>query len=367
MQNTLKTTAQPTSDRSAKANSLRGTPLATPNRFETRTLEAFDDGWDSLEIELPVVQTEFLVDHSRSILSKNDSPDVGFTYSVNAYRGCEHGCAYCYARPTHEYLGFNAGIDFETRIMVKHDAAKLLREAFDKPSWKPQLVFMSGNTDCYQPCEREFKLTRQMLEVFLDYRNPVGIITKNGLIMRDVDLLAELAKLNLVRVHFSITTLDRALARKLEPRTATPERRLQAMKKLTEAGVTCGVMIGPVIPGLNDDEIPAILTAARQAGAKTAGYNMVRLPYAVAPIFVDWLDRNVPTEAKKVKSRLGMVRDGKLSDPNFGSRMRGTGAYADFVRESFKKTCKRVGLNQEDLPRSRTDLFRRPGALTLFD
>jgi DNA repair photolyase len=358
MQNTQQTT---------KAKSLRGTALATPNRFEDRSLEAFDDGWNSMEIELPVIETEFLVDHSRTILSKNDSPDVGFTYSVNAYRGCEHGCAYCYARPTHEYLGFNAGIDFETKIMVKHDAPKLLREAFDKPSWKPQVVVMSGNTDCYQPCERQFRITRAMLEVFLEYRNPVGLITKNALIMRDVDLLAELAKLGLVRVHFSITSLDRALARKLEPRTATPERRLQAMRTLTEAGVTCGVMIGPVIPGLNDDEVPAILKASREAGAKTAGYNMVRLPYAVAPIFVDWLERNVPLEAKKVKSRLGMVRDGKLSDPNFGSRMRGTGAYAQFVQETFDKTCKRFGLKEDELPKTRTDLFRRRAEMTLFD
>lgn len=351
----------------AKQKSLRGTELATPNRFENRIIEAFDDGWNSIEVELPIVETEFLVDHSKSILSKNDSPDVGFTYSVNSYRGCEHGCAYCYARPSHEYLGFNAGIDFETKIMVKHDAPELLREALDKPSWKPQVVVMSGNTDCYQPCEREFKLTRRMLEVFLEYRNPVGIITKNGLIMRDVDLLAELAKLNLVRVHFSITTLDRSLARKLEPRTATPERRLQAMKTLTDAGIITGVMIGPVIPGLNDEEIPAILSAAREAGARTAGYNMVRLPYAVAPIFVDWLDRNVPLEAKKVKSRLGMVRDGKLSDPNFGSRMRGTGAYAKFVEDVFDKTCARLGLNEGELPKTRTDLFRRPGEMTLFD
>ncbi|MFI5202191.1 MAG: PA0069 family radical SAM protein, partial [Candidatus Kapaibacterium sp.] len=288
---------------------LRGTELHTQNRFETTSLEAFDDGWDSPEaIELPVVQTEFLPDHSKSILAKNDSPDLGFTYSVNVYRGCEHGCAYCYARPTHEYLGMNAGIDFESKIMVKHDAAELLREAFDKRSWEPQYIMMSGNTDCYQPAEREFGITRKMLEVFLDYRNPVGIITKNALILRDRDLLAEMAKLHLVSVFFSITTLDRDLARKLEPRTSTPERRLHALRTLAEAGVPTGVMIGPVIPGLNDEEIPSILRAAREAGAKSAGYNMVRLPYAVRPIFEEWLAKNVPLEAKKIMARIQMVR-----------------------------------------------------------
>ncbi|HWF43454.1 MAG TPA: PA0069 family radical SAM protein [Candidatus Kapabacteria bacterium] len=348
-------------------STLRGTELRTPNRFETTTLEAFDDGWDSADLtDLPVIQTEFLPDHTKSILAKNESPDLGFSYSINVYRGCEHGCAYCYARPTHEYLGFNAGIDFESKIMVKHDAPELLRKAFDSRSWEPQFVMMSGNTDCYQPAERQFGITRKVLEVFLEYRNPVGIITKNGLIMRDVDLLAEMAKLQLVSVFHSITTLDRDLARKLEPRTATPARRLQAMRTLSEAGVPTGVMIGPVIPGLNDEEIPSILEAARNAGAKSAGYNMVRLPYAVRPIFEEWLTRNVPLEAKKIMARIQMVRDGKMNDPEFGSRMRGTGAYADYVRELFKKTCKRLGLNQERSNMT-AEHFRRPGEMTLFD
>jgi DNA repair photolyase len=346
---------------------LRGTELRTPNRFETTSLEAFDDGWDSPEaMELPVVQTEFLDDHSKSILAKNDSPDLGFTYSVNVYRGCEHGCAYCYARPTHEYLGMNAGVDFESKIMVKHDAPDLLRVAFDKASWKPQYIMMSGNTDCYQPAERDFGITRKMLEVFLDYRNPVGIITKNALILRDCDLLSEMAKLHLVSVFFSITTLDRDLARKLEPRTSTPERRLHAMRTLTEAGIPTGVMIGPAIPGLNDEEIPAILRAAHDAGAKSAGYNMVRLPYAVRPIFEEWLEKNVPLEAKKIMARIQMVRDGKMNDPEFGSRMRGTGGYADYIKELFRKTCKRLGLNEERTHLT-TEHFRRPNSMTLFD
>ena len=348
-------------------NSSRGTALRTQNRFETTSLERIDDGWDNLDLEdLPVVETEFLVDQTKSILSKNDSPDVGFTYSVNAYRGCEHGCAYCYARPSHEYLGYNAGIDFETKIIVKHNAAELLRKEFDKKSWQPQFVLMSGNTDCYQPCERKFGITRQMLEVFLDYRNPVGIITKNALALRDADLFSELAKLNLVSVTLSITTLDRTLARKLEPRTATPDRRLQVIRTLSGLGVPCGVMIGPVIPGLNDDEIPAILTAASDAGAISAGFNMVRLPFSVKPIFMDWLDRNVPLEADKVKKRLEMVRAGKLSDPNFGTRMRGTGAYAEYVETFFETTCRKLGLNQRDRTLS-TEHFRRTGNLTLFD
>jgi DNA repair photolyase len=346
---------------------LRGTQLRTQNRFESRTLEAFDDGWDASEMmELPVVQTEFLEDHSKTILAKNDSPDLGFAYSINAYRGCEHGCAYCYARPTHEYLAMNAGIDFETKIMVKHDAAQLLREAFDKKSWEPQFVMMSGNTDCYQPAERQFGITREVLKVFLEYRNPVGIITKNALILRDLDILSEMAKKNLVAVNLSITSLDRALARKLEPRTSTPERRLDAIRKMTEAGIHTGVMIGPVIPGLNDEEVPAILKAAREAGAKGAGYNMVRLPYSVKPIFEEWLTRNVPLEAKKIMTRIQMVRDGRMNDSEFGTRMRGTGGYADFVKEIFRKSCKRLGLNEERANLTAKN-FRRPNEMTLFD
>jgi DNA repair photolyase len=348
-------------------STLRGTVLRPQNRFETTSLEAFDDGWEPGEVlELPVVQTEFIEDHSKSILSSNDSPDLGFRYSVNVYRGCEHGCAYCYARPTHEYLGFNAGIDFESKIMVKHTTPKLLRAAFEKPSWRPEVVVMSGNTDCYQPAERRFGITRKMLEVFLEYRNPVGIITKNALILRDLDILSEMAKLKIVSIFFSITSLDRELARKLEPRTPTPERRLQAMRLLSEAGLRTGVMIGPVIPGLNDEEIPAILSAAREAGASRAGYNMLRLPQAVRPIFEEWLAINAPLEAKKVISRIQMTRGGKMNDPEFRTRMRGTGGYAEFIKELFYKTCKRLGLNEEASPMT-TSHFRRPGEKTLFD
>jgi DNA repair photolyase len=346
---------------------LRGTTLQVPNRFETRSVEAFDDGWgESGSLELPMLQTEFLSDHSKSILAKNDSPDLGFTYSINVYRGCEHGCSYCYARPTHEYLGFNSGIDFESKIMVKHDAPALLRRTFDARSWQPQFIMMSGNTDCYQPAERKFQITRQVLEVLLEYRNPVGIITKNALVVRDRDLLTELASLNLVGVFFSITTLNRELARKLEPRTATPERRLAAMEKLTKAGIPCGVMMGPVIPGLNDEEMLPILKAASESGAVHAGYNMLRVPYGVLPIFKEWLEREVPLEAKKVLARVEMVRDGKLNDVDFGSRMRGTGAYADYIKRTFRVGMKRYGLDQQKLNLT-TEHFRRAGKLTLFD
>ncbi|SRR5579883_220489 len=345
----------------------RGTELRPQNRFETTSLEAFDDGWDSPDhIELPVVQTQFLEDTTKSILAKNDSPDLGFSYSINAYRGCEHGCAYCYARPSHEYLGFNAGIDFESKIMVKHDAAKLLREEFSRKSWKPQVIMMSGNTDCYQPAEREFRITRQILEVLLEFRNPVGIVTKNTLILRDVDILSEMAKLDLIAIHFSVTTLDRKLARKLEPRTPTPERRLQAMKTLNDAGVPAGVMIGPVIPGLNDEEIPAILRTSREAGATSAGYNIVRLPFAVKSIFEEWLEKNVPLEAKKIMTRIRMVRDGNMNDPEFGSRMSGTGGYAKYIEDLFDKTCKRLGLNERGRGLT-VKHFRRSGETGLFD
>lgn len=348
---------------------VRGSSLNTGNRFESRTTETFDDGWDGLErdhLELPVVQTEFFVDHSKSILAKNDSPDVSFSYSVNAYRGCEHGCTYCYARPSHEYLGFNAALDFESKIMVKHDAPKLLREAFNKRSWVPQPVIISGNTDCYQPAEREYKLTRQLLEVCLEYRNPITMITKNALVIRDNDILAEMAKMNLVVVALSITSLDRKLAHDLEPRTSIPERRLLAIKSLSEVGVPTAVMIGPVIPGLNDDEIMPILKASAEAGARYAGYNMVRLPLAVEPIFRDWLERTQPLKAKRVMTRIEMVRNGKHNDSNFGTRMRGTGGYADWINNLFHVAERKYGLQkrEHDL---RTDLFRRPNELTLFD
>jgi DNA repair photolyase len=341
----------------------RGTELNLPNRFEKRSLEAFDDGWvaPDAEIELPVIQTQFIDDNSKSIISFNESPDLPMTASINPYRGCEHGCAYCYARPSHEYLGFNSALDFESKITVKRKAADLLRKKFDS-NWEPQVIMLSGNTDCYQPAERKFKITRSILEVCLEYRNPVAIITKNAVVARDIDILSEMAKLDLVMVNFSITTLDLKLSRKLEPRTATPERKLEAMKKLTEAGIPCGVMNAPLIPGLNDLETPKVLEAAADHGAIIAGFTIVRLSYGLKDIFKDWLVRNEPLQAEKILKRIEMVRGGALTDNRFGKRMRGEGAYAEYIKQQFKVYCEKYGLNKRDVYLS-TDHFKRPGVL----
>jgi DNA repair photolyase len=342
---------------------MRGTELNLHNRFETRTLEPFDDGWERYELsDLPIVQTVFYPDKSKSIISYSDSPDLGDMASINPYRGCEHGCAYCYARPSHEYLGFNPALDFESKITVKHEAAELLRAEMMKKTWKPDVLSLSGNTDCYQPAERKFGITRKILEVLLEFRNPVAIITKNVVCLRDIDILSEMAKLDLVAVFFSISTLQRDLQRTLEPRTATPARKLEAMRKLTDAGVPCGVMNAPVIPGLTDHEMPAILDAARDAGAIQAGYQMVRLSYGIKDIFLDWLTKNRPLEANKVKSRLMMIRGGQLSDARFGYRMKGEGGYADYIAAQFKVWTKKYGLNQNELNLT-TKHFSRPGTL----
>ncbi|MBS1902380.1 MAG: PA0069 family radical SAM protein [Bacteroidetes bacterium] len=341
---------------------MRGTALEITNRFETVGYEAFDDGWETIGEELPVVQTQFLVDHARSILFKNDSPDVGMNYSINVYRGCEHGCAYCRARPYHEYLGFNAGIDFESKIMVKHDAPQLLREAFDHPKWIPQSIMMSGNTDCYQPAERQYKLTRQVLEVFLEYRHPVSILTKNALILRDLDLLTELASMNLVSTLLSITSLDPLLRRQLEPRTSTATMKFKAMETLAKANIPVGVMVGPIIPGLNDNEVPNILKRSADAGATFVAHTILRLPYSVKQIFVDWLNKNVPQKADRVITRVEMIRNGKLNDSNWGTRMSGTGAYADFMHTLIGTLSNKYGLDKPRTPLA-TNLFKRPGEL----
>lgn len=341
---------------------MRGTESTITNRFETVEYSAFDDGWDTPVGELPVIQTQFFTDNAKSILFKNDSPDVGMAYSINMYRGCEHGCSYCRARPYHEYLGFNSGIDFESKIMVKHDAPRLLRKAFDDKKWRPQSIMMSGNTDCYQPAERKYKLTRQLLEVFLEYRNPVSILTKNALILRDLDLLKELASMNLVNAMLSITSLDSDLRRTLEPRTSTAKMKLKAIEELAKAGVTTGVMVGPIIPGLNDNEVPAILKQASEAGATFVAHTILRLPYGVAPIFVEWLEKNVPQKAKRVMTRIQMMRGGRLNDSSFGTRMTGTGGYADYMHNLVHTLSTTYGLNHARMPLA-TNLFRRPGQL----
>jgi DNA repair photolyase len=336
---------------------MRGTYLDTGNRFISTVREKFDDGWGSIEEEDP--RTELIPDSSRTIFATNSSPDIPFTHSINPYRGCEHGCVYCYARPTHEYLGFNAGPDFESKIMVKYDAAELARREMMKRSWQPTVVSISGVTDPYQPIERRLRITRSVLETMLEFRNPVGIITKNALVTRDIDILAEMAAMNGAAVYLSITTLDRDLARRMEPRTSSPENRLRALEKLSAAGIPTGVMMAPLIPGLTDEEIPSLLEAVKNAGARRAHYVMLRLPLAVQPIFLDWLEREEPGRAAKVKRFLGEMRGGKLYRPEFGKRMGGEGPYAQMIDNLFNMSIARLGLNQEESGLT-TEHFRRP-------
>ena len=326
----------------------RGATLSPKSRFESAWYEADYDQLapdDELLAGGKKIATQFLPDQTRSLITSNDSPDVPFTYSINPYRGCEHGCAYCYARPTHEYLGMNAGIDFETKIMVKFDAARLLREELCKPSWRPEYIAISGVTDCYQPAERKFRITRSLLEVLLEARQPAGLITKNALVVRDLDLLVPMAERNLVSVALSVTTLDAELARTLEPRTATPQAKLRAIRELSAAGIPVRAMVAPVIPGLTDHELPRILEAVRDAGAGGAGYLIVRLPWAVNPIFRDWLRTHRPLAAERVEGLLRGVRGGKLSDPRWGTRMKGIGPYAETIRATFTAFAKKLGLD----------------------
>lgn len=346
----------------------RGATGQTPNRFEATRYEPEAQEWDGYwwDEGPPLVRTQFLPDASRSIVTENKSPDIGFRYSLNPYRGCEHGCAYCYARPTHEYLGYSAGVDFESRILVKEKAPELLTEHLMSPRWKPEPIFMSGITDCYQPVERKLELTRRCLEVFLRFRHPVGLITKNALIVRDRDLLAPLAELGATVVFISVTSLDGDLASALEPRTSRPEARLRAIRELSSAGIPVGVNVAPVIPGLTDHELPRILEAAREAGARFAGYTPLRLPLAVLPLFEDWLAVNRPERREKVLSLIRDIRGGKMNDARFGSRMRGEGPMADTLQKMFRLTCRRVGFNREPLELS-TKHFQRPGdQLALF-
>jgi len=307
------------------------------------------------------VPTEYLPDRSESILTENDSPDIGFRWSMNPYRGCEHGCAYCYARPSHEFLGFRAGIDFESRILVKHRAPELLRRELTSPRWRPEPIAISGVTDCYQPAERRFRLTRGLLEVLLEARQPAGIVTKNALVGRDLDLLTEMAERRLIRVYLSVTTLDAELARCMEPRTATPEARLRVIQALREAGVPVGVMVAPIIPGLNDAEIPAILRAVSDAGAMAASRILLRLPTSVEPVFRAWLGENRPLAKERVEALIRATRDGRMSDSRFGSRMRGEGPYAEQIANTFKVFCGRYGLDRP-MPDQNFEDFRPPRA-----
>ncbi len=322
----------------------RATGGNTPNRFERLHMEPLDD---PEAVALPdSVATSVFIDTSRSILARNDSPDIPYTYSLNPYRGCEHGCIYCYARPSHEYLGFSAGLDFETKILVKPDAPALLERTFRKKSWKPQTVALSGNTDCYQPLERRLALTRRCLEVFLKYGNPVSIVTKNSLVLRDLDLLERLASKELVQVMLSITSLNPELIRAMEPRTSAPALRLDAIRRLSASGIPTGVNAAPIIPGLTDEEIPAILKAAAEHGATSAGFTLVRLPGAVEPLFLEWLQRELPSRAAKIINRIRDTREGKLSDARFGSRMTGEGEIAETLADLFRIHAARHGLTE---------------------
>ncbi len=334
----------------------RGASYNPPNRFESRYVEPDPEAIDP---DAPGPPTELIDDPSRSIIATNDSPDVGFDASVNPYRGCSHGCSYCYARPTHEYLGYSAGLDFETKILVKRRGPEMLREALAKPGWKPRVVAMSGVTDPYQPAERTLEITRGCLEVLRDFRNPVAVITKNRLVTRDADLLGELAAHRAAGVYLSITSLDRSLQRVMEPRTSTPTGRLAAIRALAEAGVPVGVMVAPVVPGLTDHEVPAIVQAAADAGACAAGWTMLRLPHGVKELFEDWLEAHFPDRRERVLHRIREVRDGKLSDAEFGRRQRGTGAYADQIAALFRTAVRRAGL--PGMPTLSAEAFRVPG------
>jgi DNA repair photolyase len=349
----------------------RGSQIDPPNRFERTRLEA--DGAHAAPDEAPppawrTVPTKFVADHSRSLVVENDSPDIGFRYSINPYRGCEHGCSYCYARPGHEYLGLNAGLDFETVVLVKERAPELLAAELSRPSWRCEPINISGVTDCYQPAEARYRLTRGCLEVMLEARQPATLVTKNALILRDLDVLSAMAGRNLVHVHLSINTLDAELARTLEPRTTTPAGRLRAVRRLADAGVPVGVIVAPIIPGLNDKDIPAVLAAAAEAGAMRAGYVMLRLPWSVKPVFLEWLHRERPLAAGKVEARIRDVRGGRLNSTEFGDRMRGTGIAADQIEQMFRVFAARHGLDRP-LPALDCSDFRPPahdGQMRLF-
>ena len=338
----------------------RGAASNPTNRFETLSYEV----WDGEESDDPSRQTVLLKDETRSIINYNDSPDVGFNASINPYRGCEHGCIYCFARPNHEYLGFSAGLDFETKILVKENAPALLRRELMSPKWEPQVIAVSGVTDAYQPIERRLQLTRQCIEVLAEFQNPVVIITKNELVTRDIDLLARLARINAALVFVSVTSLDGELARELEPRASQPARRLAAIETLASAGIPTGALVAPVIPGLTDHEMPAILSAVAKAGAVAAGFVPLRLPYGVAPLFEEWLTLHRPLQKEKILNRVRDIRGGRLNDPNFGSRLHGTGAYADHLSELFEVSCRKAGLNSSR-PKLSASAFRRPAPLQM--
>ncbi len=338
----------------------RGAAINPSGRYEPTSRQVFDDGWETIE-ELPPFKTEVQVERPRTIITRNESPDISFDRSINPYRGCEHGCVYCFARPTHAYMGLSPGLDFESRLFAKPDAARLLERELAKEGYQPRTIAIGTNTDPYQPIERHWRIMREILEVLEAHNHPVGIVTKSALVLRDIDILSRMAAKGLAKVALSVTTLDRKLARTMEPRASTPTRRLEAVRALNEAGVPASVMIGPVIPGLNDAEIERLLESAAAAGAKEAGYVILRLPLEVSPIFKDWLLRHYPDRFRPVMSLVRSMRGGKDYDSEWGKRMRGTGPYAWQIGRRFELAAKRLGLNTERR-QLRTDLFRSPNS-----
>ena len=324
----------------------RGAASNPEGRFESLSRTVEDDGWYRDDVEVPRPPTQVTIETARSIISRNNSPDIGFDQSINPYRGCEHGCVYCYARPSHGYLNLSAGIDFETKLFAKTNAAALLRKELAQRSYACSPINLGANTDPYQPIEREQRITRQILEVLLETRHPLTIITKNSLIERDVDLLAELAQHKLVHAFVSVTTLDNKLSSSLEPRASAPHRRLQTVANLNAAGVPCGVMVAPIIPFVTDQFMEHILEQSAAGGANRAGYTILRLPWELKDLVREWLDLHVPDRAERVMSNIRQMRGGKDNDPNFGSRMRGEGVTADLIKQRFTIACRKLGINK---------------------
>jgi DNA repair photolyase len=355
--------APPSASRTPVSRRGRGAISNDAGRFEPRTHVAIDDGWGSADEEAPPLETQYLRDMSKSVIARNTSPDIGFDRSINPYRGCEHGCIYCFARPTHAYLGLSPGLDFESRIFVKEDAPALLRTELSKPSYKPKPIALGVNTDAYQPIERKLGLTRRILEVLYEFRHPVTLITKSALIQRDIDILSAMAREHLCSAAVSVTTLDRHLARKMEPRAATPERRLETIAALAAAGIPTAVMAAPMIPALNDAELESILEAAVARGVCSAGYVLLRLPLELGGLFEEWLAANFPGKAKHVMSLIKQSRDGKAYQSEWGTRMRGSGAYAEMLRIRHEAACRRLGLDKKrDNRRLDCSLFHVPAS-----
>src|SRR2546427_6861359 len=352
---------------------LRGARSFVAGRFETLAREPFDDGWTPEERDAAELQTSVTEERARSIISRNDSPDIGFSQSINPYRGCEHGCIYCYARPSHAYLELSPGLDFETKLFAKTNAAELLRAELSRPGYAPSPIAIGANTDCYQPIERKLRITRQIVEILAECEHPFTMVTKSALVERDLDLLAPMAKKNLVKVFVSIASLDRALARKLEPRAASPQRRMDVLRNLAQAGVPCGVMVAALIPGLNDKTLEEVLEAASAAGAAEAAYVIMRLPNELKELFKEWLAAHYPQRAGHVISIVRQMRGGRDNDPRFGSRMTGTGLFAELIEKRFDIACRRFGLNGHGAGRKPPSLdcsrFRPPcaaGQMPLF-